>query len=98
MAIGNQGETVLAWDRRTGQALGPALSWQDRRSATVTAGISPADADALLRITGLPVDPYFAAPKMAWLQRSLDLPAGGDVVVTTIDAWVNYRLAGRLRD
>ena len=94
VAIGNQGETVLAWDRSTGQALGPALSWQDRRSATVTSGISPADADALLRMTGLPVDPYFAAPKMAWLQRSLDLPAGGDVVVTTIDAWVNYRLAG----
>ena len=40
------------------------------------------------------MDPYFAAPKMAWLRRSLDLPPGGDVVVTTIDAWVNYRLAG----
>jgi glycerol kinase len=94
VAIGNQGETVLAWDRSTGQAIGPALSWQDRRSASVTAGISPADADALLRTTGLPVDPYFAAPKISWLRRRLDLPAGGDAVVTTIDAWVNYRLAG----
>lgn len=94
VAIGNQGETVLAWDRRSGQALGPALSWQDRRSASVTADIHAADADALHRITGLPVDPYFAAPKIAWLKRSLDLPAAGDVVVTTIDAWVNFRLTG----
>ena len=98
VAIGNQGETVLAWDRTTGAAVGPALSWQDRRSARVTADIDAADADYLHRATGLPVDPYFAAPKMAWLHRSLDLPPGGDVVVTTIDAWVNYRLAGRLRD
>lgn len=94
VAIGNQGETVLAWDRTTGAAVGPALSWQDRRSARVTADIDAADADYLQRATGLPVDPYFAAPKMAWLLRSLDLPPGGDVVVTTIDAWVNYRLAG----
>lgn len=94
VAIGNQGETVLAWDRTSGQPLGPALSWQDRRSASVTSTISPNDADLLHQITGLPVDPYFAAPKMAWLQRSLDLPPRGDVVVTTIDAWVNYRLAG----
>jgi len=94
VAIGNQGETVLAWDRNTGQAIGPALSWQDRRSASVTAGIDAADAGFLHQVTGLPVDPYFAAPKIAWLQRSLDLPAGGGVVVTTIDAWVNFRLAG----
>jgi glycerol kinase len=94
VAIGNQGETVLAWDRRTGQAIGPALSWQDRRSAGVTAAIDSSDAGLLHQLTGLPVDPYFAAPKIAWLQRSLDVAAGGDLVVTTIDAWVNFRLAG----
>ncbi len=94
VAIGNQGETVLAWDRRTGLPVGPAVSWQDRRSASVTAGMDPADADYLHQATGLPVDPYFAAPKLAWLQRRVDLPGGGDIVVTTIDAWVNFRLAG----
>ena len=94
VAIGNQGETVLAWDRRTGQAIGPAVSWQDRRSASITAGIDATDADFLQRVTGLPVDPYFAAPKLAWLHRNADLPTGGDVVVTTIDVWVNFRLAG----
>lgn len=94
VAIGNQGETVLAWDRRSGQPIGPALSWQDRRSASVTSAIDPVDADLLHQITGLPVDPYFAAPKIAWLRLALDLPDGGDVVVTTIDAWVNHRLAG----
>ena len=76
VAIGNQGETVLAWDRRTGHALGPAISWQDRRSATVTAGIGEDDAAFLHQVTGLPVDPYFAAPKLAWLQRAARPPGG----------------------
>ena len=94
VAIGNQGETVLAWDRRTGRALGPAISWQDRRSATVTEALDVETARRLHRLTGLPVDPYFAAPKMAWLAQRLDVRLGGDVVVTTLDAFVNHRLAG----
>ena len=93
VGLGNQGETVLAWDTRTGEPLGPALSWQDRRSAAVTEAMDPSIADELLGLTGLPLDPYFAAPKMTWLRRELG-DIGPHVAITTIDAWTTYRMTG----
>jgi glycerol kinase len=94
LALANQGETVLAWDRRTGQPLTPAIVWQDRRSAGVCARLA-GQADELTAITGLPLDPYFAAPKMTWLRENLTR----DGVVTTTDCWLLARLgAGYLTD
>ncbi|MFF0752726.1 FGGY family carbohydrate kinase [Streptomyces sp. NPDC004267] len=89
VGLANQGETVLAWDPRTGEPLGDALVWQDRRAASVCAELA-GDAAELTRITGLQLDPYFAAPKMAWIRRSLT----GAGVVTTSDAWLVHRLTG----
>jgi glycerol kinase len=89
VGLGNQGETVLRWDRKTGRALGLALSWQDRRAVGVTRELEP-HADRLTEITGLPLDPYFSAPKMTWLRRE----SGDDGVITMIDAWTSQRLAG----
>jgi glycerol kinase len=89
VGIGNQGETVLRWDRETGKPFGPALSWQDRRAVTVTRELAD-HADRLTELSGLPLDPYFAAPKMTWLARQ----DGGSGVISTIDAWVLQRLAG----
>src|SRR4051812_19420175 len=89
VGIANQGETVLRWDRDSGRPFGPALSWQDRRAVTVTRDLEDAE-ERLVELTGLPLDPYFAAPKMTWLRRR-DGEAG---VVTTVDAWLNDRLAG----
>src|ERR671934_841758 len=89
VGIANQGETVLRWDRDTGRPFGPALSWQDRRAATVTRELAE-HAGRLTELTGLPLDPYFAAPKMTWLRRR----DGPDGVVTTVDAWLLERLAG----
>jgi glycerol kinase len=89
VGIGNQGETVLRWDRESGRPYGPALSWQDRRAVTVTRDLDE-HAERLTEITGLPLDPYFAAPKMTWLRRE----QGGDGVVSTVDAWLLERLAG----
>jgi glycerol kinase len=83
VGIANQGETVLRWNRENGQPFGPALSWQDRRAVTVTRELSD-HADRLTELTGLPLDPYFAAPKMTWLQRE----QSGDGIVTTVDAWL----------
>lgn len=94
IGLGNQGETVLAWNLRTGEPLGAALSWQDRRSSAITEAMDPDTADALLALTGLPLDPYFAAPKMAWLRRELGGTIGPDVAITTIDAWTTFRLTG----
>ena len=92
VGFANQGETVLAWDRDTGRPLSAAISWQDRRAAAICADMADvADvADDLTRITGLPLDPYFAAPKMTWLRRNMT----ADGVVTTSDAWLLHRLTG----
>jgi glycerol kinase len=94
VALANQGETVLAWDRRTGRPLTPAIVWQDRRSAGVCRELA-GSAARLAEITGLPLDPYFAAPKMTWLRQTLD-PGG---VITTTDTWLLARLgAGYVTD
>jgi glycerol kinase len=89
VGLANQGETVLRWDRESGRPLCAALSWQDRRAVSVTRELEP-QGDRLTELTGLPLDPYFAAPKMTWLRRE----QGDDGVVTTVDAWLNQRLAG----
>jgi glycerol kinase len=94
VALANQGETVLAWDRRTGRPLTPAIVWQDRRSAGVCQRLA-GSAAALAKITGLRLDPYFAAPKMTWLRENLS-PGG---VITTTDTWLLARLgAGFVTD
>ena len=90
VGIGNQGETVLRWDRATGRPYGPAVSWQDRRAVTVTNELA-AHADRLTEITGLPLDPYFAAPKMAWLRRR---DATDEGVVTGGRRLANHQLTG----
>ena len=89
VGFANQGETVLAWDRETGRPLSTAISWQDRRSAAICDDMAGA-ADDLTRTTGLPLDPYFAAPKMTWLRRNVTTEG----VVTTSDAWLLHRLTG----
>ena len=93
-ALANQGETVLAFDRRTGQPLSAAIVWQDRRSATVCQRLS-GSAERLRATTGLPLDPYFAAPKMTWLRENLT----AEGVVSTTDTWLLARLgAGYVTD
>ena len=89
VGVANQGETVLAWDRATGRPLSAAISWQDRRAAAICAELA-GEAAQLTRTTGLPLDPYFAAPKMAWLRRHVTTEG----VVTTTDTWLLHRLTG----
>ncbi|MGV1088151.1 MAG: FGGY family carbohydrate kinase [Mycobacterium sp.] len=89
ISLANQGETVLAWDRATGQPLSAAIVWQDRRAEALCAGLAE-HADLLAARTGLVLDPYFSAPKMAWLRRNVE--TGG--VVTTSDTWLLRQLTG----
>lgn len=89
VALANQGESVLAWDRATGEPLTPILVWQDGRAAEVTAGLTEY-ADEVAARTGLALDPYFSAPKMTWLRRHLTDRG----VVTTTDSWLLRHLTG----
>lgn len=89
VGLANQGETVLAWDPASGEPLSCALVWQDRRAEQLCRELD-AYAEALLERTGLPLDPYFAAPKMAWIRRHLTRRG----VVTTSDVWLVHRLTG----
>lgn len=89
LALANQGETVLAWDRETGQPLSPAIVWQDRRAAEVVSELMDHH-DTVAARTALVLDPYFSAPKMAWLRRHVTR----DGVVTTTDSWLIHQLCG----
>ena len=90
VGLANQGETVLAWDRTTGQPLTPALVWQDGRAASICAELEPYAAFIAQR-SGLVLDPYFSAPKMTWLRRNRT----SDGVVTTSDTWLLHQLTGQ---
>ncbi|MFJ8922107.1 glycerol kinase [Streptomyces sp. LamerLS-316] len=89
VGLANQGETVLAWDPATGSPLTDAVVWQDRRAEGICGELA-AHGDELKRLTGLPLDPYFAAPKMAWLRRERTREG----VVTTSDSWLVHQLTG----
>jgi len=89
VGLANQGETVLAWDRATGTPRSRAVVWQDGRSVT-ECDVRRDHAERLHAITGLPLDPYFVAPKLAWLRPQVDASA----TVTTTDVWLLHRLCG----
>lgn len=89
VALANQGETVLAWDRSTGDPLTKAIVWQDRRAESIC-NARAAHADRVAELTGLVLDPYFSAPKMRWVRDNLTTEG----VVTTTDTWLVHRLGG----
>jgi glycerol kinase len=89
VALANQGETVLTWDPTTGAPLSSALVWQDSRSQSVCDGLVD-HRELIAQRTGLVLDPYFSAPKMAWLRDN----GFTDGVVTTTDSWLVHHLTG----
>ena len=91
IGLANQGETIVAWDRATGRPLSNCIVWQDRRSAELCEGLRAQGlAEQLAQITGLELDPYFVAPKIAWMRGRVDPNA----VITTSDVWLLNRLCG----
>ena len=99
VGITNQRETVVLWDRRTGEPLARAIVWQDRRTAAALAAIAAAGhADAVARTTGLLLDPYFSASKLAWLLDHVpgarERAARGELAAGTIDSWLAWKLTG----
>ncbi len=99
IGITNQRETTVLWDRRTGQPLGRAIVWQDRRGEARCQALRDAGHAGLIRQrTGLVVDAYFSATKLAWM---LDNTPGararadkGELAFGTIDSWLLWQLTG----
>ena len=99
IGITNQRETLVCWDRRSGEPLAPAIVWQDRRTAGLCAELKAAGHEAAVQArTGLLLDPYFSASKIGWaLQHWPQLrDAGDNLCVGTVDAWLVFKLTGGL--
>ena len=99
IGITNQRETIVFWSRRTGRPLAPAIVWQDRRTADLCAALKDAGHEPAVRAkTGLLLDPYFSATKIAWaLENWPQLrEAGDDLAIGTIESWLVFRLTGGL--
>ena len=99
IGIANQRETTLLWDRTTGQAVAPAIVWQGRRTAEACAILRAASREAAIRArSGLLLDPYFSATKLAWLlasQPGLRARAEtGELAFGTVDSWLAWKLTG----
>jgi glycerol kinase len=85
IAITNQRETTVVWDRQTGEPVANAIVWQDRRTAERCAEL---DADFIRARTGLVPDPYFSATKLEWLLQRHQ----GDLAFGTVDSWLVWKL------
>ena len=99
IGIANQRETVVLWDRATGMALGPAIVWQDRRTADACDALrADGHAPMIQARTGLVPDAYFSATKLQWLLDHIPdarrRAEQGELAAGTIDTWLLYKLAG----
>lgn len=99
IGIANQRETVAAWDRRTGEPLGRAIVWQDRRTADQCTALRDDGHEAMVQQrTGLILDPYFSATKMRWMidNRPEVMASGDRLAFGTIESWLVWNLTGGL--
>lgn len=97
IGITNQRETVVLWDRATGKPLHRAIVWQDRRTAQICAQLHAAGHEALVQErTGLLLDPYFSATKLAWLLDTIPgaraRAEAGELAFGTVDCFLLWRL------
>jgi glycerol kinase len=98
IGITNQRETVVLWERESGEPVGRAIVWQDRRTARRCAEIAAsAEAATIAERTGLVIDPYFSATKLEWMLSRGDLrerARRGELLAGTVDSWLVWRLTG----
>ena len=101
IGITNQRETTVIWDRQSGQPIAPAIVWQDRRTADVCERLRRDGAEAIVHArTGLVLDPYFSATKIAWIldhvPHARQRAEAGELAFGTIESWLVWKLtAGR---
>ena len=99
IGITNQRETCLFWRRDSGEPIGRALVWQDRRTADHCAALKAAGHEPLFtQRTGLVLDPYFSGTKAAWMLENIPgaraAAEAGELMFGTIDTWLAWRLCG----
>jgi glycerol kinase len=99
IGITNQRETTVVWDRATGQAVGRAIVWQDRRTADICARLKAEGHEPLITgRTGLIIDPYFSGTKIAWILDSVPgartRAERGELMFGTVDSYLLWRLTG----
>ncbi|MBF7010375.1 glycerol kinase [Novosphingobium resinovorum] len=99
LGITNQRETVVAWDRQTGEPITRAIVWQDRRTAEMCATLRDGGHEAMLQErTGLVVDPYFSGTKMRWVLDNVPeaRALGERLALGTVESWLVWKLTGGL--
>jgi glycerol kinase len=99
IGVSNQRESVVAWDRPSGEPIAPCVSWQCRRTAPFCAELRRnGREEMLIRRTGLAVDPVFSASKMRWLldhtPGGFARAANGEIALGTVDSWLLWNLTG----
>jgi glycerol kinase len=97
IGITNQRETVIVWDRATGKPIHPAIVWQDRRTAARCKALEESGfEDAVSARTGLVLDPYFSATKIAWILDNVEGARAraerGELAFGTVDSWLIWNL------
>ena len=97
IGITNQRETTLIWDRKTGEPVYNAIVWQDRRTAECCNGLkSQGHEPSITKKTGLLLDPYFSATKLAWILDNVDgaraRAEAGELAFGTVDTWLLWNL------
>jgi len=102
IGITNQRETVVVWDRATGHAIHPAIVWQDRRTASACQSLKDSGAEENVSSrTGLVLDPYFSATKIAWILDNVPgaraRASRGELAFGTIDTWLIWNLTSGQR-
>ena len=99
LGITNQRETTVVWDRSNGQAIYPAIVWQDRRTSDICSQLlSDGHAEVIQQKTGLLLDPYFSATKVSWIldhvEGARQRAENGELAFGTIDSFLIWRLTG----
>ncbi|MDN4503873.1 glycerol kinase GlpK [Alteromonadaceae bacterium BrNp21-10] len=99
IGITNQRETTIIWDRQTGEAIYPAIVWQDRRTASYCSALkSQGLEENIQQRTGLLLDPYFSASKIAWILDNVEgaraRAENGELAFGTVDSYLLWQLSG----
>lgn len=99
LALSNQGESCLAWDRSTGAPISRIIVWQDARTEAQCRALEAKHSDLVTARARLPIASYFSATKLGWIMEHIpaaaDLARAGNLCLGTTDAFLRHRLTGR---